>query len=156
MTARTRRLVQWLGAAVLVIALMVSSFLAGTIFGNPVLANVDEVEIRRDGLNLQIGARIVIIPRVRATFEGVDGVLHLGEQRVEYVVSGISSGDVLEPSEPQRVSVGVTLSAADVTAMMLRSVQAGRLTFDFDGFVHASVLGIPVSVPVTFVRTVTY
>lgn len=154
MSTRASRIAVWVGGFTLVISLMVASFLAGTVLGNPVLANVSELDVSRDGMNAHIGASIVLIPRVRATFEGVEGDLHLGEQRVDFKVDGLEPGDVLAPGKSTKVVVGVTLTMADAGAILLRSAQAGKLTFDFEGTVHASVMGIPLSVPVTFARNV--
>ena len=112
--------------------------------------------MKRAGLSVAVVARLAVTPRVRVTFERVDGELRVGQREVEYVVRGLNEGDVLQPNTPQQVSVEVKLSALDVASILLRSAQAGKVQMKFEGTVYARVLGIPLSAPVSFDRAVGY
>jgi hypothetical protein len=135
---------------------MVASFLAGSLFANPVRIGLDDVSVHRKGLGIAVDAQFGITPRVRVTFDSVDGTLHIAEHKVDYVVTGLQSGDVLEPATTRHVSITVNLSALDAGAILLGAAKSGKLALDFDGTVHASMLGIPLAVPVTFERAVSY
>lgn len=148
--------VQKVCAAFLVAALMVASFLAGSVFGDPVRIGLDDVSVHRAGLSIAVEAQFAITPRVRVTFESLNGTLRIAERKADYVMSGLQSGDVLQPATTRHVTITVALSALDAGAIMLESAKSGKLALDFDGAVHASMLGIPLTVPVNFERAISY
>jgi hypothetical protein len=148
------RFVTAIGAAALTLAVLVAGFLLVTMLRQPVVAAVDNVTLGREGLSAAIEAEVTLLPRVRVTFEGLSGTLHVAEQRVDYEVEGLVAGDVLVPESEHHVVVRVAMGPTAIGAAVVRALGQGKLVVDFDGTVRVTVLGIPVSVPLHFERAV--
>src|SRR5690606_38798496 len=84
-----RRLVLVLGVVTLLLATALAGSLAWTVLREPVTTSFGGVTVSTEGFGAVIAADLVITPRVRATFEGLDGTLLVGEQRVDYTLDGV-------------------------------------------------------------------
>src|SRR5690606_8466721 len=98
------------------------------------------VTVSTEGFGAVIAADLVITPRVRATFEGLDGTLLVGEQRVDYTLDGVRPGDELAPQTPRELTVRVEMGLSEIAAATLRLLGGGELAVAFDGTVDVSVI----------------